>query len=110
MSLSKDDVRKIAYLARIRVPEERLEPLAGELNNIVGWVEQLQEVDTNGVEPMTSMVDIETPMRDDVVTDGDVMEKVLRCGAGNRHQHTRRQGILGWRMTCRTGVWHTARV
>ena len=77
MSLSKDDVRKIAYLARIRVPEERLEPLAGELNNIVGWVEQLQEVDTNGVEPMTSMVDIETPMRDDVVTDGDVMEKVL---------------------------------
>ena len=38
MSLSKDDVRKIAYLARIRVPEERLEPLAGELNNIVGWV------------------------------------------------------------------------
>jgi len=77
MSLSKDDVRKIAYLARIRVPEERLEPLAGELNNIVGWVEQLQEVDTNGVEPMTSVVDIETPMRDDVVTDGDVMEKVL---------------------------------
>ncbi len=77
MSLSKDDVRKIAYLARIRVPEERLEPLAGELNNIVGWVEQLQEVDTNGVEPMTSVVDIETPMRDDVVTDGNVTEKVL---------------------------------
>lgn len=77
MSLSKDDVRKIAFLARIRVPEERLEPLAGELNNIVGWVEQLQEVDTDGVEPMTSVVDVETPMRDDVVNDGDVTEKVL---------------------------------
>lgn len=77
MSLSKDDVRKIAYLARIRVAEDRLEPLAGELNNIVGWVEQLQEVDTTGVEPMTSVVDIETPMRDDVVTDGGVTEKVL---------------------------------
>lgn len=77
MSLSKDDVRKIAFLARIRVPDDRLEPLAGELNNIVGWVEQLQEVDTDGVEPMTSVVDIETPMRDDVVSDGNVTEKVL---------------------------------
>jgi len=77
MSLSKDDVRKIAFLARIRVPDERLEPLAGELNNIVGWVEQLQEVDTDGVEPMTSVVDVETPLRDDVVTDGAVTEKVL---------------------------------
>lgn len=77
MSLSKDDVRKIAFLARIRVPDDRLEPLAGELNNIVGWVEQLQEVDTYGVEPMTSVVDIETPMRDDVVSDGNVTEKVL---------------------------------
>jgi aspartyl-tRNA(Asn)/glutamyl-tRNA(Gln) amidotransferase subunit C len=52
MSLTKDDVRKIAFLARIRVPEERLEPMAGELNNIVGWVEQLAKVNTDGVEPM----------------------------------------------------------
>jgi len=77
MSLTKDDVRKIAFLARIRVPDERLEPLAGELNNIVGWVEQLGEVDTHGVEPMTSVVEIATPMREDKVTDGGIPEKVL---------------------------------
>jgi len=77
MSLSKDDVLKIAFLARIRVPEERLEPLAGELNNIVGWVEQLAEVDTDGVAPMTSVVEIATPMRTDVVTDGAITDKVL---------------------------------
>lgn len=77
MSLTKDDVRKIAFLARIRVPDERLDPLAAELNNIVGWVEQLGEVDTDGVEAMTSVVEIETPMRPDVVTDGDIPDKVL---------------------------------
>ena len=77
MSLSKDDVKKIAYLARIRVADERLQPLAEELNNIVGWVEQLSEVDTAGVAPMTSVVDVETPTRDDVVNDGDVAERVL---------------------------------
>jgi aspartyl-tRNA(Asn)/glutamyl-tRNA(Gln) amidotransferase subunit C len=77
MSLSRDDVRKIAFLARIRVPDDRLEPLAGELNNIVGWVEQLGEVNTDGVEPMTSVVDMETPMRKDEVTDGGITDKVL---------------------------------
>lgn len=77
MSLSKDDVRKIAFLARIRVPEERLQPLAGELNNIVGWIEQLSEVNTDGVAPMTSVVEVETPLRADVVDDGNVVEKVL---------------------------------
>ncbi len=77
MSLSKDDVLKIAFLARIRVPEERLESLAGELNNIVGWVEQLAEIDTRGVAPMTSVVDIATPMRPDVISDGAIADKVL---------------------------------
>lgn len=77
MSLTKDDVRKIAFLARIRVPDDRLEPLAGELNNIVGWVEQLGEVDTDGVAPMTSVVETETPMREDKVTDGGIPDKVL---------------------------------
>lgn len=77
MSLSKDDVLKIAFLARIRVPEERLESLAGELNNIVGWVEQLAEVDTKGVAPMTSVVDVATPMRPDVVSDGAIADRVL---------------------------------
>lgn len=77
MSLNEDDVRKIAFLARIRVDEARLAPLADELNNIVGWVEQLSEVDTTGIEPMTSAVDIATPLRKDVVNDGDKVEDIL---------------------------------
>ncbi len=77
MSLTKDDVRKIAFLARIRVPEERLEPMAGELNNIVGWVEQLAEVNTDGVAPMTSVVEAETPMRKDVITERAISDKIL---------------------------------
>ncbi len=77
MALDKDTVRKIASLARIRVPEEALGPLAGELNNIIGWVEQLSEVDTDAVEPMTSVADLTLPMRADEVTDGNVTEKVL---------------------------------
>jgi len=77
MSLTKDDVRKIAFLARIRVPEERLDPMAGELNNIVGWVEQLAEVNTDGVAPMTSVVETETPMRADTVTESKIPDKIL---------------------------------
>jgi aspartyl-tRNA(Asn)/glutamyl-tRNA(Gln) amidotransferase subunit C len=77
MSLDKDTVRKIAFLARIRVPEDALEPLAGELSNIIGWVEQLGEVETDGVEPMTSVTEVTWPWRDDVVNDGDMAEEVL---------------------------------
>ncbi len=77
MSLDKDDVRKIAFLARIRVPDDVLEPLAGELTNIIGWVEQLNQVDTDGVEAMTSVADMTWPRRDDVVNDGDKAGDVL---------------------------------
>lgn len=77
MSLTKDDVRKIAFLARVRVPDDALEPLAGELSNIIGWVEQLNEVDTDGVEPMTSVADMTWPRRDDTVNDGGCADKVL---------------------------------
>ena len=77
MSLDKDTVRNIAYLARIKVPDEALEPLAGELNNIMGWIEQLGEVNTDGVAPMTSVVEMNMPSRPDQVTDGDCREKVL---------------------------------
>ncbi|MDA0997319.1 MAG: Asp-tRNA(Asn)/Glu-tRNA(Gln) amidotransferase subunit GatC [Proteobacteria bacterium] len=76
MPLSKDDVQKIAFLARIRVPEERLDAIAGELNGIIGWVEQLAEVETGDVEPMTSVVAMPAPLRDDVVTDGAIADKV----------------------------------
>lgn len=77
MSVTKDDVRKVARLSRIAVPDERLESLAGELSSIMGWIEQLNEVDVDGIEPMTSVVDATLPMRDDVVTDGNIQDQVL---------------------------------
>ena len=77
MSVTKDDVRKVARLSRIAVPEDQLEQLAGELTGIMGWIEQLNEVDIDGVEPMTSVVEASLPMRDDVVTDGGIQGDVL---------------------------------
>jgi len=68
MSLDKTTVAKIARLARIRVPEADQEKLAGELSNILKFVEQLNEVDTRDVEPMTSVVATTLKMREDVVT------------------------------------------
>lgn len=77
MSLDRETVRKIAFLARIRVGEERLDPLAKELDGILGWIEQLGEVDTDGVEPMTSVADLTLPRRADAVSDGANPERVL---------------------------------
>jgi aspartyl-tRNA(Asn)/glutamyl-tRNA(Gln) amidotransferase subunit C len=77
MSVTKDDVRKVARLSRIAVPEERLEEMAGELNGILGWIDQLNEVNIDGVEPMTSVVATTLPMREDVVTDGNIQDQVL---------------------------------
>jgi len=77
MSVDKDTVRQIARLARIRVPEDQLEPLAGELSNILGWIEQLNELDTEGVEPMTSVVAMQAPMREDDVNDGGIPDQIV---------------------------------
>ena len=77
MSVTKDDVRKVARLSRIAVPEERLEEMAGELNGILGWIDQLNEVDIEGIEPMTAVVATKLPMRDDVVTDGNIQDQIL---------------------------------
>ena len=77
MSLTKDDVRKVAFLARIRVPEDQLDAMAADLNNLIGWVEQLAEVDTDGVAPMTGAVGTSLPMRADAVTDGGDADRVL---------------------------------
>lgn len=77
MSVTKDDVRKVARLSRIAVAEDKLEPLAKELTDIMGWIEQLNEVDIDGVEPMTSVVAATLPMRDDVITDGGIQDQVL---------------------------------
>jgi aspartyl-tRNA(Asn)/glutamyl-tRNA(Gln) amidotransferase subunit C len=77
MAIDADTVRKVARLARIRVEDAALEPMARELSGIMAWIEQLGEVDTDGVEPMTSCVACALPMREDVVTDGDKQGDVL---------------------------------
>jgi len=77
MSLDTKAVAHIATLARIRVPEQDLAGLAQELNGIMTWVEQLNEVDTTGIEPMSGVEQRGLPQRADVVTDGAQAEKVL---------------------------------
>ena len=77
MPIDKATVANIARLARIFVAEEKRQALAGELSNILGWVEQLGEVDTDDVAPMTSVVEMRLPERDDVITDGDCRDDVL---------------------------------
>ena len=77
MAIDAATVRKVARLARIAEPEDKLETLAKELTGIMTWIEQLGEVDTDGVEPMTSAVAVSLPMREDVVTEGGDASKVL---------------------------------
>lgn len=78
MSVDKDTVRRIAHLARIAIKEEELEPMTGELNTILAWVEQLREVDTDGVPPMTSVVEATLRLRPDEVTDGGYADRVTK--------------------------------
>jgi aspartyl-tRNA(Asn)/glutamyl-tRNA(Gln) amidotransferase subunit C len=77
MSIDTDTVRKVAHLARIAVREDELAPLAAELNAILGWVEQLGEVDVAGVEPMTSVTPMALKRRPDGVTDGNRQADIL---------------------------------
>ncbi len=77
MSVDADIVRKIGKLARIKVKEERLEELASELNHILGFVEQLNEVDISNVEPMSSVIPSSLRMREDKVTMGDYPQKIV---------------------------------
>ena len=78
MSLDAATVRRIARLARIRVDDVEVERLAGELGAIIGWVEQLGEIDVDGIEPLTGPVQAALRMRDDTVTEGDRLDDVLR--------------------------------
>ena len=82
MSLDKDTVARIARLARLKVPDEELAPLADELSGIFAWIEQLNEVDTENVEPMSSVSDVALPQREDKVTDGGIAEKILANAPG----------------------------
>jgi aspartyl-tRNA(Asn)/glutamyl-tRNA(Gln) amidotransferase subunit C len=77
MTIDRDTVRRIARLARISVKDEELDPLAGEIGHILGWVEQLDALDTDTVEPMTSAARTKLKMRADVVTDGGYPDKIL---------------------------------
>ena len=77
MSVDTETVRRIAHLARIAVADDEVEHLQGELNAILRWVEQLEEVDVANVEPMTSVTPMAMKMRDDIVTDGGIADDVV---------------------------------
>ena len=78
MSVDDATVRRIAHLARIAVADDEVAQLKGELNAILSWVEQLQAVDVEGVEPMTSVTPMKMKMREDAVTDGGIPDEVTR--------------------------------
>ena len=85
MSVSTEQVRHIAKLARIAMSDEEIKRLAPELNNILGWVEQLGEVNTDGIEPLTAVIDQKLRLRDDVVTEGDIRDEVLANAPEAQH-------------------------
>ena len=85
MGLDKATVAHIAALARIRLSEAELDPLADELSHILTWMEQLNEVDTSGVAPMASVMAVGLPMREDEVTDGGRREETLANAPRTAH-------------------------
>lgn len=90
MSVTRETVAKIASLARIRMGEDELDRMVPELNTILGWVDQLSEVDTSAVEPMTAVIPQALRLRDDVIdadalTGGNVRDKVLANAPAPEH-------------------------
>jgi aspartyl-tRNA(Asn)/glutamyl-tRNA(Gln) amidotransferase subunit C len=85
MSVSPEQVRHIAKLARIAMSDDEIERLVPEINNILGWVEQLSEVDTAGVEPLATVIDQKLRLRDDVVTEGNIRDEVLANAPEAQH-------------------------
>jgi aspartyl-tRNA(Asn)/glutamyl-tRNA(Gln) amidotransferase subunit C len=85
MSVTNEQVRHIARLARIAMSDEELERLVPELNAIIGWVEQLGEVNTDGVEPLTAVIDQKLRLRDDVVNDGNIRDEILANAPDGQH-------------------------
>jgi len=85
MSVDAATVRHIAKLARIAVSDAEVEALAPELSNILGWIEQLQEVDVSGIEPMTAVIPNLLRLREDVVTEGDVQDNILANAPAPEH-------------------------
>ena len=85
MSVTNEQVRHIARLARIAMSDEELDRLVPELNNILGWVEQLGEVNTDGVEPLATVIDQKLRLRDDVVNDGNIRDEILANAPEAQH-------------------------
>jgi aspartyl-tRNA(Asn)/glutamyl-tRNA(Gln) amidotransferase subunit C len=85
MSVNESQVRHVAKLARLALSDAELDKMVPELNNILGWVEQLAEVNTDGVEPLSAVIDLKLRLRDDVVNDGDVRDKVLANAPDAQH-------------------------
>ena len=85
MSVSPEQELHIAKLARIAMSDEEHDRLLPELNNILGWVEQLGEVNTDGVEPLTAVIGQKLRLRDDVVNDGNVRDQVLANAPEAQH-------------------------
>jgi len=85
MSVDKETVARIAHLARVKLGDDQLESMTGELNNILTWIEQLAEVPTDDVVPMTSVVHAKLPQREDKVTDGGKREAVLANAPSPEH-------------------------
>ncbi len=85
MSVDNKTVKKIASLARIAMTDAEVEAMVPEFNGILGWVEQLGEVDVTGIEPMTAVIPNMLRLRDDVVTDGNIRDKVLANAPAAEH-------------------------
>ncbi|MEA3046656.1 MAG: aspartyl-tRNA(Asn)/glutamyl-tRNA(Gln) amidotransferase subunit [Sphingomonadales bacterium] len=85
MSVDAATVRHIARLARIAVSDEEVAALAPELSNILGWIEQLQEVNVSGIEPMTAVIPNQLRLRDDIVTEGDIRDQILANAPAAEH-------------------------
>lgn len=85
MSVDAATVRKIANLARIALNGDEAEAMVPELNNILGWIEQLSEVDTEGVEPLAAVIPNHLRLREDIVTDGNRRDEVLRNAPQAEH-------------------------
>jgi len=85
MSVNADQVRHVARLARLALGDDEIDRMVPELNNILHWVEQLAEVDTDGVEPLTAVIDQPLRLREDVVNDGDCRDDVLKNAPDAQH-------------------------
>ena len=85
MSVNAEQVRHVARLARIAMSDAEVEKMVPEFNNILKWVEQLGEVDTDGVEPLTAVIDNELRLRDDIVNDGNCRDDILKNAPEAQH-------------------------